>query len=357
MVVGQDSIPLSLFSILDAPGKSLDDAPLRDSPKKQFQPHHSQSVPKPANLVRNADDAPATTMMLRNIPNKYTQAKLLQELDENGFAGTYNFFYLPMDVHNRSNVGYAFINFNFAPDAERFRHEFSLHRFQRFHSRKVGTVCPAHVQGLDENLRHFENRAVTQAKNDQYRPIVFKGSLRIEFEVALAAAKAKLQDVSSQPKLSSHLADEKNFTDEPRRGNLQAAILELLDGTTPTGRYGYPGDQEGAEDERLLTFIGDQLHDAVSWPRRFEAAGPPPGLTAVSPLTNFDKPPPGLAEIGPKLTEIPVPTKLNSIPSQMALANPAYIRLATNEDFLNNCVTPRTNGVLLGKQLGSMMIH
>ena len=49
--------------------------------------------------------------MLRNIPNRYSQVSLLEEIDQEGFKGTYDFFYLPMDTQNRTNVGYAFINF------------------------------------------------------------------------------------------------------------------------------------------------------------------------------------------------------------------------------------------------------
>lgn len=164
--------------------------------KSFFQPHHAQFVPKSVNLEAQAHDCsidgtPITTMMLRNIPNKYTQNTLLQEIDSLGFAATYDFFYLPMDVHNRSNVGYAFINFELPQMAACFQRIFSDHRFQRFHSRKIGSVCAAHVQGLDKNLRHFENRAVVQARNDQYRPIVWMGRVRIDFEDAVAQAKAR----------------------------------------------------------------------------------------------------------------------------------------------------------------------
>uniref|UniRef100_A0A7S4SWG8 Mei2-like C-terminal RNA recognition motif domain-containing protein n=1 Tax=Alexandrium monilatum TaxID=311494 RepID=A0A7S4SWG8_9DINO len=164
--------------------------------KRGFQPYHSRSVPKSENLEAQAtrcagSGTPVRTMMLRNIPNKYVQTSLLEEIDSLGFLGTYDFFYLPMDVHNRSNVGYAFINFVLPADAERFRKVFSDHRFQRFQSRKVSSVCSAHVQGLDENLRHFENRAVTHARNDQYRPIVLSGNQRVDFEEAVAGAKLR----------------------------------------------------------------------------------------------------------------------------------------------------------------------
>jgi hypothetical protein len=50
-----------------------------------------------------------TTLMIKNIPNKYTQKMLLQTMDEQ-FRGGYDFFYLPIDFKNKCNVGYAFIN-------------------------------------------------------------------------------------------------------------------------------------------------------------------------------------------------------------------------------------------------------
>ena len=48
--------------------------------------------------------------MVRNIPNKYKQGVLMNEINRN-HAGKYNFFYLPIDFKNDANVGYAFINF------------------------------------------------------------------------------------------------------------------------------------------------------------------------------------------------------------------------------------------------------
>jgi len=115
-----------------------------------------------------------TTVMLRHIPNKYTQASLLNELNRMGFSGRYDFFYLPMDVHNRTNVGYAFINFLTPQDALRFSRTLTNYKFQQHSSQKIATVSPAHVQGLVRNLFHFSNRAVSQSRDIQYRPIVVR---------------------------------------------------------------------------------------------------------------------------------------------------------------------------------------
>jgi hypothetical protein len=164
-----------------------------------------------------------------------------------------------MTATGRSNVGYAFINFNYAVDAERFRQEFSLHRFQGYNTRKVGSVSAAHVQGLDENLRHFESR-----KDDQFRPIVFNGSLRIEFKEALAAAKTRLHGLSSQPR--SCEADEGKIVDEPKRGSFKAARMDANTLTSLRAIEDNQSDSQesGLEPERLTYYVTIDRTSAMS---------------------------------------------------------------------------------------------
>eukprot|EP00605_Chrysophyceae_sp_TOSAG23-4_P002942 GSChrysophyteH1.ASY1.ANO1.3240.1 assembled CDS len=51
-----------------------------------------------------------TTLMIKNIPNKYSKDMLLAEIEQS-HSGTYDFFYLPIDQKKLCNTGYAFINF------------------------------------------------------------------------------------------------------------------------------------------------------------------------------------------------------------------------------------------------------
>ena len=161
-------------------------------------------------------DRVKTTVMLRNIPNRYSQASLLEEIDLAGFKGSYDFFYLPMDTQNRTNVGYAFINFltteagwnwlcwcvffpqgaslrenlmfwtPWVQELERFMTEFANHAFKHHSSQKLARVSLAHVQGFIENIRHFSNRAVAHSRNNQYRPIVIHNEVRMDISEASA---------------------------------------------------------------------------------------------------------------------------------------------------------------------------
>mmetsp|Transcript_147055 Transcript_147055/g.273864 ORF Transcript_147055/g.273864 Transcript_147055/m.273864 type:complete len:446 (-) Transcript_147055:380-1717(-) len=174
--------------------------------KSSFRPYHAIRVPKSTSLANVfhkacADDqaTAVTTVMLRHIPNKYTQANLLDEVNQAGFAGRYDFFYLPMDVHNRTNVGYAFINFLTPQDAQIFKARMTDYKFQKYSSQKIAKVAPAHIQGLIRNLYHFANRAVAQSQDVTYRPIIMcNGLARDCLEVLEDHRRAKIGRLRSQ---------------------------------------------------------------------------------------------------------------------------------------------------------------
>lgn len=117
-----------------------------------------------------------TTIMLRNIPNKYTQRMLLTVVHDAGFKeGSFDFFYLPIDFRNKCNIGYAFINFLEHEAAKRFSEAFEGYQLRAFNSQKVCSVSWARVQGLDANIEHYRNSPVAALPIAQYRPLLFEG--------------------------------------------------------------------------------------------------------------------------------------------------------------------------------------
>jgi hypothetical protein len=101
-----------------------------------------------------------TTVMLRHIPVKVTQRKLIRELNGAGFSGHYDFLYMPMDLRRNVNRGSAFINFISPEVAERFylayhdKHLRTLGGDTPENDRKVLNVLPADVQGFEQNALH-----------------------------------------------------------------------------------------------------------------------------------------------------------------------------------------------------------
>ncbi len=74
--------------------------------------------------------------MIRNIPNKYSQKMLLERIDRHN-ASKWDFFYLPIDLKNNCNVGYAFINFVEPPFIVPFYQDLNGKSWERFNSEKI----------------------------------------------------------------------------------------------------------------------------------------------------------------------------------------------------------------------------
>jgi hypothetical protein len=135
-------------------------------------------VPKNVNLAEGfakskKEGQAITTLMIRNIPNRCSQRDLIGELERVGFAGCFDFVYVPLDLGTMSNVGYAFVNFTLPVHAARCIEVLPKHQFSRQRkSGKLVAVSPAHMQGLEANLRHYETSAVNTSRLRQRRPVV-----------------------------------------------------------------------------------------------------------------------------------------------------------------------------------------
>lgn len=124
-----------------------------------------------------------TTVMLRNLPNNYSRQMLLSLIDAEGFAGQYDFLYLPIDFSSKASFGYAFLNLTSHAQASWFVETF--HGFSRWSipSRKacvLGWSRPH--QGCAANIERYRNSPIMHdTVPDDYKPVVFSKGKRVPF--------------------------------------------------------------------------------------------------------------------------------------------------------------------------------
>lgn len=118
------------------------------------------------------------TLMIRNIPNRYTQRMLLAEIRRAGFDRSFDFIYMPMDVRTRNNFGYCFLNFIDFHYARQFVQQFEGKKLSAFKSLKSLAIQPANTQGLYGNMTSFQPR--DKDVPPEYQPIVFDSKSGLE---------------------------------------------------------------------------------------------------------------------------------------------------------------------------------
>lgn len=119
----------------------------------------------------------ATTVMVRNIPNRYTVEEFLADMLSAGSEGTFDFLYIPMDFNTKRNRGYGFVNFLSVDAADTFARTFHGAKLQRYTTTKVVAVSPAVTQGLEANLSQYTRKDAQRIKNQWFRPLVFKDGI------------------------------------------------------------------------------------------------------------------------------------------------------------------------------------
>ncbi|KAL0905161.1 hypothetical protein M5K25_027345 [Dendrobium thyrsiflorum] len=157
----------SAATAYDSPGERIrsrrcDSTATQPDNKKQFDLDISR-------IVRGEDSR--TTLMIKNIPNKYTSKMLLATIDEH-HKGTYDFIYLPIDFKNKCNVGYAFINLNDPKHIIPFHQAFNGKKWEKFNSEKVASLAYARIQGKAALIAHFQNSSLMN-EDKRCRPILF----------------------------------------------------------------------------------------------------------------------------------------------------------------------------------------
>eukprot|EP00928_Gymnodinium_smaydae_P098234 TRINITY_DN9094_c1_g2_i1.p1 TRINITY_DN9094_c1_g2~~TRINITY_DN9094_c1_g2_i1.p1 ORF type:complete len:191 (+),score=19.43 TRINITY_DN9094_c1_g2_i1:38-574(+) len=141
-----------------------------------------------------------TTVMLMNVPRRYTSSKLMSSIDAEGFANMYDFLYVPLAAA-RGSKGYAFVNWVNPSIAQRF-----LSAFNGFSGWSIASknVCQAvwakQQQGLQTNVDRYRNRTVLgKSVPDEYKPRIFQNGEEVPFPPPTRkASKPTLRD--AQPR-------------------------------------------------------------------------------------------------------------------------------------------------------------
>ena len=112
-----------------------------------------------------------TTLMIKNIPNKYTISSFLEEINIY-FKNTYDIFYLPIDYINKCNLGFAFINFVEPFHIILFYELYLGKKWKKFNSDKICELLYAKFQGRKELISHFEKGKVLSFESEEKRPLI-----------------------------------------------------------------------------------------------------------------------------------------------------------------------------------------
>ena len=119
----------------------------------------NSSEPKEKQIINLEDIARGkekrTTVMIRNVPIKYTIKVLEKELEY--FYGKYDCLYIPFDYENGGNKGYAFLNLINPYHVLLFYEFFQGKSWSFFESKKICELNFANFQGINEIKKHAKN--------------------------------------------------------------------------------------------------------------------------------------------------------------------------------------------------------
>lgn len=122
--------------------------------KDECSGHESSDCQELSRECSDAEWDNIVTVMIRNVPRQYNQDILVELMNKAGFQGSYDFVYLPINVHNLRNRGYAFVNF-ISPDVARlFKAVFEQQPMDSSENGKDIWIHPAAIQGYEANYYH-----------------------------------------------------------------------------------------------------------------------------------------------------------------------------------------------------------
>mmetsp|Transcript_179933 Transcript_179933/g.437781 ORF Transcript_179933/g.437781 Transcript_179933/m.437781 type:complete len:366 (+) Transcript_179933:38-1135(+) len=155
-------------------------------PRRQLQAEGKSDV------VAGIPEDQLTTVLFRNLPVSFTRTMFLDLVDTEGFAGAYNFVYVPVDFASQAGLGYSVINFTSPAMAQLFWNRFDGFSNWSVLDSKVGALnWSSPHQGLTSHVERYRNSPVMHsAVPDEWKPAVFVNGVRVAFPAPTKALKA-----------------------------------------------------------------------------------------------------------------------------------------------------------------------
>ena len=100
-----------------------------------------------------------TTVMIKNIPNKFSKDMILNLINQH-FKCAYDIFILPTDVNGYKNFGYSFINFTCSYYIPNFYFLFNGKKWPNTNSQKTCEITYSKIQGRNNLLLHYSNKII-----------------------------------------------------------------------------------------------------------------------------------------------------------------------------------------------------
>ncbi|CAJ1408394.1 unnamed protein product [Effrenium voratum] len=158
------------------------------------------SAPRPVELLpalQPCGKQGQTTVMLRNLPNNYSRAMVCVLMDKEGFAGKYDFLYLPIDFRSKASLGYAFVNLVDENEVQKFWQCFDGFTKWVLPSAKVCSVSwSGPHQGQEAHVERYRDSPIMHSSvPDEFKPVIFQAGtgLRVDFPPPKKKLRAKVE--------------------------------------------------------------------------------------------------------------------------------------------------------------------
>jgi len=143
-----------------------------------------------------------TTVMIRNLPSQYTRSMMIELLEDEGFEGTYDLVYVPMDFSGNRCLGYSFVNFLTPSDASRCWQAFNgFSDWEASGEAACQVVWSDPHQGFDALVERYRNSPVMhESVPEEWKPACFTDGVRVAFPAPTVPIKAPKQKSNAKKK-------------------------------------------------------------------------------------------------------------------------------------------------------------